>query len=223
MDLSIYYLGLEFNHNHVIFKMDETGLTAYQFHSACAWDVEGQPTSIFFPLCYSNLLLEGNEINRTERQSTQLLNKEDTNEDQNTAEKRYKCMECNKYFHRNYHLTRHKIIHTGGKPYKCELCGKGFHDGSHLRTHSIIHTGEKPYECKECDKQFNRNSNLVSHMRIHTGEKPYVCTVCDKQFNRNSNLVIHRRIHGEKPFICETCGKKFHIARNLKRHMTTHW
>ncbi|XP_073518830.1 uncharacterized protein [Phyllobates terribilis] len=140
-----------------------------------------------------------------------------------TAENRFSCSKCGKYFNKKSDLVRHQGTHTGEKPFSCSECGKCFTKKSNVVKHQKTHTGEKPFSCSECEKCFYQKSYLVSHQRIHTGEKPFSCSECEKCFYQKSDLVIHQRIHtGKKPFSCSECEKCFNHKSNFVRHQRSH-
>ncbi|XP_073522077.1 uncharacterized protein [Phyllobates terribilis] len=140
-----------------------------------------------------------------------------------TAENRFSCSKCGKYFNKKSDLVKHQGTHTGEKPFSCSECGKCFTKKSNVVKHQKTHTGEKPFSCSECEKCFYQKSYLVSHQRIHTGEKPFSCSECEKCFYQKSDLVIHQRIHTEKkPFSCSECEKCFNHKSNFVRHQRTH-
>ncbi|XP_073522082.1 uncharacterized protein [Phyllobates terribilis] len=140
-----------------------------------------------------------------------------------TAENRFSCSKCGKYFNKKSDLVRHQGTHTGEKPFSCSECGKCFTKKSNVVKHQKTRTGEKPFSCSECEKCFYQKSYLVSHQRIHTGEKPFSCSECEKCFYQKSDLVIHQRIHtGKKPFSCSECEKCFNHKSNFVRHQRSH-
>ncbi|KAG8511317.1 Transcription factor IIIA, partial [Galemys pyrenaicus] len=121
----------------------------------------------------------------------------------------------------------------GLRPFVCnyEGCGKAFVRDYHLSRHSLIHTGEKPFVCtaSDCDQKFNTKSNLKKHFeRKHENQqKQYVCDFegCKKTFKKHQQLKIHQCQHtNESPFKCthEGCGKDFATPSRLKRHRKVH-
>ena len=80
-------------------------------------------------------------------------------------EKYHECEYCSKRFKAEWHLVRHRRIHTGEKPFTCEFCGKTFTDITNLKRHRRIHTGERPYGCNLCEKRFSQPNNLRSHIK----------------------------------------------------------
>ncbi|XP_073750418.1 transcription factor IIIA [Callorhinus ursinus] len=119
------------------------------------------------------------------------------------------------------------------RPFVCdhEGCGKAFVRDYHLSRHILIHTGEKLFVCTAsgCDQKFNTKSNLKKHFeRKHENQqKQYVCTFegCKKAFKKHQQLRIHQCQHTNEPlFKCahEGCGKHFTSPSRLKRHSKVH-
>ena len=73
---------------------------------------------------------------------------------------------------------KHKVVHTAEKPYKCNDCDNFFSSKGNVLGHMKIHTDKRPFKCNVCKKLFSQEENLNVYMRIHTGEKPYRCNIC---------------------------------------------
>ena len=90
-----------------------------------------------------------------------------------SRETRHKCDQCEKKFHTEDKLIRHKhIIHD----YKglsvsfrlsCEQCEKTFTESHNLNCHvKKKHSDHKLHECEFCDMKFKRPFNLLRHKRL---------------------------------------------------------
>ncbi|XP_043923695.1 zinc finger protein 569-like isoform X2 [Protopterus annectens] len=140
-----------------------------------------------------------------------------------TGQKPYKCVTCNKDFMTKSSLVIHQVIHTGLKPYVCTTCGKDFTQKANMIKHQSIHTGMKPYKCDLCDKCFTAKQSLISHQTSHTKQKPYKCAICSRIFALKAVFVRHQHIHsGQKPHKCTTCNKSFASKEDMVRHQHIH-
>ncbi|XP_055765072.1 zinc finger protein 662-like [Salvelinus fontinalis] len=137
----------------------------------------------------------------------------------NSNEKRFLCMFCNKSFSCPQKLEIHQRVHTGVKPFSCTQCHMRFSHSSSLKRHQRVHTGVKPFSCTQCHMRFAQAGDLKRHQRVHTGEKPYSCTQCHMRFAQAGNLKMHLKVHtGERPFTCTDCGKRFSERSYLMIH-----
>ncbi|XP_014064728.2 oocyte zinc finger protein XlCOF7.1-like [Salmo salar] len=137
----------------------------------------------------------------------------------NSNEKRFLCMFCNKGFSCLQKLEIHQRVHTGVKPFSCTQCHMRFSHSSSLKRHQRVHTGVKPFSCTQCHMRFAQAGDLKRHQRVHTGEKPYSCTQCHMRFAQAGNLKMHLKVHtGERPFACTHCGKRFSERSYLMIH-----
>lgn len=89
------------------------------------------------------------------------------------------------------------LAKTADMRFRCEMCGKYFHSKANLKVHYAVHTGERPHTCSFCGRGFSQKGNLTTHERIHKGERPYVCTTCGKSFTQKGNLTHHLAIHSK--------------------------
>ena len=137
-----------------------------------------------------------------------------------TAERKYKCTECDKAYTSRHNLKEHSWSHIEDKPYKCGSCEKSFGSSRRLQDHLHVHSGVKPYTCTICGWVSKRASHLKVHVRTHTGEE-HKCPACDKTYKRMSSLNVHiRRDHGgERPHKCDQCPQEFWANQDLKFHM----
>ncbi|KAK3511829.1 hypothetical protein QTP70_024843 [Hemibagrus guttatus] len=89
------------------------------------------------------------------------------------------------------------LAKTADMRFRCEVCGKYFHSKANLKVHYAVHTGERPHTCSFCGRGFSQKGNLTTHERIHKGERPYICTICGKSFTQKGNLTHHLAIHSK--------------------------
>uniref|UniRef100_A0AAZ3QZV3 C2H2-type domain-containing protein n=2 Tax=Oncorhynchus tshawytscha TaxID=74940 RepID=A0AAZ3QZV3_ONCTS len=137
----------------------------------------------------------------------------------NSKEKRFLCMFCNKGFSCPQKVEIHQRVHTGVKPFSCTQCHMHFAKAGNLKRHHMVHTGEKPFSCSQCHMRFAQAGDLKRHQRVHTGEKPFSCTQCHMRFTQAGDLKRHQRVHmGERPFASTQCGKRFSERRYLRIH-----
>ncbi|XP_042167841.1 zinc finger and SCAN domain-containing protein 12-like isoform X2 [Oncorhynchus tshawytscha] len=137
----------------------------------------------------------------------------------NSKEKRFLCMFCNKGFSSPQSVEIHQRVHRGVKPFNCTQCHMRFSQSSDLKRHQRVHRGVKPFSCTQCLMRFTQSSDLKRHQRVHTGEKPFSCPQCDMRFTQAGSLKRHLKVHtGERPFACPHCGKRFSERRYLRIH-----
>lgn len=154
-----------------------------------------------------------------------------------TAEERFDCPECYRWFtspsslrvHRMWHgVHRRRQQQTQGQSvaaYTCSTCG---HEASsivkhcnHLQTHNDQNPSsdmldqaegleEQNLTCKECGKFFSRLSALVSHQLHHPKRKPFQCPDCTVSYSHAANLFNHMK----------TCSaqKRENVAANIKEY-----
>ncbi|XP_008284106.1 zinc finger protein 208-like [Stegastes partitus] len=154
-----------------------------------------------------------------------------------TAEERFDCPECYRWFtspsslrvHRMWHgVHRRRQQQNQGQSvaaYTCDTCG---HEArsvvehcNHIQTHNdqnlssdILDEAEglegKNLTCKECGKFFSRLSALVSHQLHHPKRKPFRCPECMMSYSHAASLFNHMK----------TCSaqKKENISASKKEY-----
>ncbi|KAJ8732116.1 hypothetical protein PYW08_014846 [Mythimna loreyi] len=131
------------------------------------------------------------------------------------------CPYCGKLFQ---NLNSHILLHTAEKKFKCDQCEKAFYTENVLRAHIKLHGATKKFKCDQCIAAFVSPTSLKSHMLVHDDEKKHVCDVCNKAFKKKHLLKRHKMIHnfGDKPIKCELCPMTFITKYNLRHHMRVH-
>ncbi|XP_029731920.2 uncharacterized protein LOC109407604 isoform X5 [Aedes albopictus] len=157
---------------------------------------------------------------------------------------RFKCPECDEWFHIRSLLLKHRRTHhrniplkatdpTANEPQKCPICEVEFPNLYRLNDHvKIVHT-ERRFKCTLCPKGFNQKKPYLRHLQFHEKEqqlesqidpaKIRLCTVCSLPF---SSIERRRRhmltVHGEPQFPCAKCDRPFYFKSELKRHELIH-
>ena len=139
------------------------------------------------------------------------------------------CEECNKHFHENSILLKHKLrVHSNYRSFVCNQinCNKTFKTKSDLTRHQLTHSSVKSFGCNKCDKRFKTNSDLSIHKTfVHSNIRRFVCPQnnCNQRFKRISQLNRHKQTHcSDKPFECEECNQRFKYQTYLMSHKLIH-
>jgi len=61
----------------------------------------------------------------------------------------------------------------------CHICEKVFHRQDHLSRHLLTHTGERPFKCDICVAAFTRKDKLNIHMRKNHRDKEVIKEVAE--------------------------------------------
>jgi len=72
----------------------------------------------------------------------------------------------------------------------CQFCQKVFHRQDHLSRHLLAHTGERPFKCDICLADFTRKDKLNFHLRKNHRDMIFVCH-CSKIFIVESEFDEH--------------------------------
>ncbi|XP_015273705.1 PREDICTED: zinc finger protein 721-like [Gekko japonicus] len=151
-----------------------------------------------------------------------------------SGEKPYNCLECGKSFRHQTTLTLHQRIHSvdeGNKedeelhqPSSDKAKGqelKGSRDerqkGSHVVEKKdepypcqggdfgeVIRMTKESYKCLECGMDFQFQTQYNIHLQMHSGESTHKHLECGKSFSCRSELLRHLRLH--------TAGKVFNCS-----------
>lgn len=137
----------------------------------------------------------------------------------NTAEERFDCPECYRWFssasslrvHRMWHGVHKRRQQTQGQSvavYTCDTCGyetcSYAAHCSHIQKHKDQNTSSNmldPAEgleknnltCSECGKSFSRLSALVSHQLHHPKQKQFQCPGCMTSYLHAASLFNHMK------------------------------
>ncbi|XP_015273706.1 PREDICTED: zinc finger and SCAN domain-containing protein 2-like [Gekko japonicus] len=167
-----------------------------------------------------------------------------------SGEKPYNCLECGKSFCHQTTLTLHQRIHSvdeGNKedeelhqpsPDKAkgqEFKGSGDErqKGSHVVKKKdepypcqggdfgeVIRMTKESYKCLECGMDFQFQTQYNIHLRKHSGKNTPKHLECGKSFSCRSELLRHQRIHTAGKAF--SCGKGFSHKGNVTHHERIH-
>eukprot|EP00092_Neocalanus_flemingeri_P009882 GFUD01010651.1.p1 GENE.GFUD01010651.1~~GFUD01010651.1.p1 ORF type:complete len:755 (-),score=140.96 GFUD01010651.1:213-2477(-) len=143
------------------------------------------------------------------------------------AEVKFKCDQCDKTFWTPKQLELHKITHNYSSAegsYSCDQCEYKCYKSNTLKLHiNAVHLGVKPHLCELCPAAFASKSSLNNHKLSHSDERNFKCQFCEKAFHSKGNLETHIRTHtGEKPYTCDVCGKSFSDQAYFAKHKRLH-
>ena len=119
----------------------------------------------------------------------------------------FKCIKCNKYFNKNWLLSRHTDTCKGiYNPFECKNCNKALSSYSSLSRHRKTCTGsvvdedtslndeEIDFNCEQCYKSFDKNWLLTRHKLSCTGKlHPNECISCHRILPSCSALSHHKK------------------------------
>ncbi|XP_026680895.1 gastrula zinc finger protein XlCGF71.1-like, partial [Diaphorina citri] len=115
-----------------------------------------------------------------------------------SEERGFVCDLCGASFKQRPALWAHKKLHDAKLEYKfkCILCDRKFHRNSKLNSHMRTHSDVRPYKCDICEQHFKFNYDIQMHKRcVHSNIRPYQCTLCSASFKRSSHLKQHGKTH----------------------------
>lgn len=145
--------------------------------------------------------------------------------------KSFKCEECQIFYSRNDVLKRHLLnFHTPEILYECKPCDRKFHTESSLLRHkqSCTGTGKSRtsaprLKCTICAKAFAYKSVLDRHRLTHTKQYPFKCSICAQSFPTYTLLRYHIYSHSkESLFKCSVCNFSTDHQTTMKTHEANH-
>lgn len=109
-------------------------------------------------------------------------------------ERVWRCPQCTMSFEALWRLQQHLYAkHLDYRPHKCDQCEKSFHKQSDLKKHKQGHNAVKNHFCSVCKMAFSDKSNLKRHMLTHTNEKPFCCPNCKNRFKQLASMKRHTK------------------------------
>lgn len=120
-----------------------------------------------------------------------------------TAEERFDCPECYRWFnnpsslrvHRMWHSIRRRRQRNQGQSETAHDCDAFPRETPAQSSGSLswVEPGleEKPFNCNECTQVFSQLSALESHQVNHPKRKPFQCPHCTSSYTQAASLVNH--------------------------------
>ena len=108
--------------------------------------------------------------------------------------------ECGKRFNQTHHLQRHSLIHSAERPFKCDNCDWTFKTKGSLKRHVLTHNNFKTfapgrYQCQFCNISYSREYRLMNHIIALHNETLLECYFCPLNFCYRSTWEEHERLH----------------------------
>lgn len=149
----------------------------------------------------------------------------------NSKDKKFPCMKCNRVFSSMIRLQEHEKMHQGIKNYSCTHCGMKFTASNSLKRHvRNIHLKMKRFVCEQCGHAFADSCKLKSHETTHITEKNFSCAQCPRWFKTAEQLERHTIQHDpvakasqkRLKFDCSLCNQTLSSASALHAHKMRH-
>uniref|UniRef100_A0A3B5BEC4 C2H2-type domain-containing protein n=1 Tax=Stegastes partitus TaxID=144197 RepID=A0A3B5BEC4_9TELE len=125
-----------------------------------------------------------------------------------TAEERFDCPECYRWFTSPSSLRVHRMWHGVHRRRQQQNQGQSVAAYTDILDEAEGLEG-KNLTCKECGKFFSRLSALVSHQLHHPKRKPFRCPECMMSYSHAAKYNPKKTLLGPKIYHCEQCGKGF--------------
>ena len=140
------------------------------------------------------------------------------------------CDQCEKSFHSQPHLTRHRESCCKKNPdhscFSCDVCHTTFTGedamNSHKKNiHGLEDTSKTSHKCSLCERTFQTLELLDGHKQYHTGQR-MSDVVTHNQFHNNLDDEMVAEQATGVTYTCFKCGMEFELMKELIEHNDHH-
>ena len=143
------------------------------------------------------------------------------------GEYKYKCDQCDKVFHVDYLLAKHKRLNHESPRVICDICGEELLNDKGLEIHlQSVHNlykiteEDKIKKCDKCEIVFKDPKEFNNHLKTCLDDpKDFKCKFCDSVWVSHLSLEQHIIVdHQMLKSVCDICGVVTKNSSTVQSH-----